>query len=56
MNNEELKYVIEEEGLAYAIQDYLDPDRIEDIETKTLWLNAKEALDKLSRHLNLNDY
>lgn len=45
--------LIEQEGLDYAIQHYLDPQQIQDPETKRLWLRAKHALDALAKHLEV---
>ena len=55
MTDKDLRDVIENEGFGYAVQDYLDPDQIEDKATKELWLDAKEALDKLAEHLKLDE-
>lgn len=53
--DKELRDIIENEGFSYAVQDYLDPDSIEDGTTKKLWADAKEALDKLAKHLKLDE-
>jgi len=44
----ELKYVVSEEGLSYALRDYgISSDEISDKETSELWKKAYDALDKL---------
>lgn len=54
-SDEDLYNLVQNEGLSYAVQYYLNPDKIESEETKKLWLNAREALNALSKHLDVDD-
>ena len=52
MDNEEVANVVENEGLAYAIQDYMDHKRIADKKLAKLWKEAREKLDAISEILD----
>jgi hypothetical protein len=45
--NEELRDIIDSEGLGYAIQFHTSADSIEDEEVAALWKTAKEAMDEI---------
>lgn len=49
--NEEVKAIIEDEGLGYAVQSYMDEDSIEDPELAKAWKEARAALDKIEELL-----
>lgn len=53
-SDDDLRNIIDNEGLGYAVQWYLSADRIEDKDTADLWREAKKALDNLSLHLGLD--
>ncbi len=46
-SNFEISEIIEQEGLGYAVQHYLNAAACADPEMKKLWAQAKEALDKI---------
>lgn len=48
---EELAQVVESEGLGYAIQHYLDAERIEDPEMAALWKQCAELMDQIDKKL-----
>lgn len=50
-SNQELNDIIENEGLCYAITDYINPRDIEDPTTLDLWATAKTAIEYLETHL-----
>lgn len=43
-NNVDLANIIEDEGAGYAITDYVNAERIEDPETRALWIAAERAI------------
>lgn len=43
--------MVEEEGLGYAVQHYINGDSFKDPETARLWTLAAETLDALESHL-----
>jgi hypothetical protein len=49
---EDLYYIVENEGLGYAVADYVNPDTIEDNEMRKLWKEADEALKKVQNVLD----
>ncbi|WP_425203736.1 hypothetical protein [Priestia megaterium] len=49
---EDLYYIVENEGLGYAVADYVNPDTIEDDEMKKLWEEAEAALSKVQKVLD----
>jgi len=48
MTNEEVADVVENEGIGYAIQDYMDHKRIADKKLAKLWKEAGEKLDAIT--------
>lgn len=54
-SNEDLANIIENEGLGYAIQYYLNPEKIEDVEVRLAWANAKVLLDWLEKKLKIEE-
>ena len=52
-DDEELKDIIDNEGFGYAVQYYLNPEKIECEDTKRLWIEAAKAMDALAEHLAL---
>lgn len=46
---------IEQEGLCYAVMDYMDETSIQNPETAKLWKEARVALEALSKYLKLNE-
>lgn len=54
-SDETLVDIIEEEGLGYAVQYYVNPDKIKNSDTYDLWKAAKEALNNLCLHLGIDD-
>lgn len=53
-SDEDLRNLIDNEGLGYAIYGYLNPSMVENETTKALWLDAYNALKALSEHLELD--
>jgi len=53
MTNEEVKDIIDNEGLGYAIQDYMSSDDFEDAQLAKLWDKASEALNAVTKYLGL---
>jgi len=45
LTNAQVKDIVEEEGIAYAIQKYMSSDDIADPLLKEAWEHAKEALE-----------
>ncbi len=52
-NKEQLAELCDLEGTAYAIQNYINIDDIEDAELRDLARDAKKALDRLDDALGL---
>lgn len=50
-NLAQVKSIIEQEGLDYAIQSYMGHERIEDARLAALWKQAKEVLDGIEEML-----
>lgn len=50
-SNAELADIIEDEGAGYAITEYVDPERIEDVETRRQWLAAKIAVESVCQRV-----
>lgn len=48
---DEVSSIVENEGLGYAVQDYMSSERIEDPKLAKLWEEAKYALDKIDFYL-----
>jgi hypothetical protein len=44
--------IVENEGLAYAVQHYIRADKFKDPELRRLWQAANDALDELEAYLN----
>jgi hypothetical protein len=51
----EVRDIIENEGLEYAVLHYMDESSIDSTKTAKLWKVAREALQALSKHLKLED-
>jgi len=51
-SDQDLRDLIDNEGLGYAVYGYLSADRVEDPYTALLWSNAYVALAALDKHLN----
>jgi len=49
---EDLYDIVQNEGLGYAVSDYVNADTIEDDEMRKLWENASEALKKVEDALD----
>ncbi|TPF18053.1 hypothetical protein [Priestia megaterium] len=49
---EDLYYIVENEGLGYAVADYVNPDTIENDEMRKIWIEADEALKKVQKILD----
>lgn len=54
-DNEFLRNAIDQEGLGYAIEDYLDPDHIQDPEVREAWKAAAAAIGRVRELLCLTD-
>lgn len=52
-SNEQLKDIIEQEGLGYAIHCYAGAESIEDPEVKAAWEKASRAMTEISELLGL---
>ncbi len=46
--------IVESEGLGYAIQDYLNADRIADPDLSEMWAKAAEQLNEITAYLEDN--
>ena len=55
LNDVEVVDVIEQEGVWYAVRDYLSEEDIENPKTAELWKVARLALNVLSQYLKLDD-
>lgn len=53
-NNQQVADLIMDEGIGYAVRDYLSPDSIEDEELRKLWLDAFNALNAIE--IKLDEY
>lgn len=51
---ETIRYKVDDEGLGYCIEDYLDASSIEDSELARLWEAAYKALTKVREYLDEN--
>lgn len=47
INLEQLRDIIEIEGLEYAVTSYMSGEDIEDDDIREAWINASEAFDEL---------
>ena len=47
----EVREIVDDEGLGYAITDYLSSDSIEDEELSRLWQEARDAAEADERYL-----
>jgi hypothetical protein len=47
----EVAKIVDSEGLGYAIEDYMDADRIEDPKLRAEWRRAKQSIDKIREML-----
>lgn len=52
----EIKGIVEDEGLGYAVMHYMDKENIWSEKTKKLFSTAKNAMLKLAKHLGVDDY
>lgn len=53
-NNEEVADIIMNEGIGYAVMDYLNPDSIEDEELRRMFIIAYSALNEIE--VKLEEY
>ena len=53
-SNDELRDIVENEGLGYAVQDYVNPEFIEDQDLREKWEQAKNLLDEIEEALNVS--
>lgn len=51
MNTCYVKAVIEEEGLGYAIVNYMGPENVLDPHLKKLWIDAERVLTAIERYI-----
>jgi hypothetical protein len=47
---EQIRDIIENEGIGYAVQYYLGADKIEDGQLSKYWADAKAILDKIETY------
>ena len=52
--NEDLKGIIEREGIGYTLTDYLNPNDIKDDEIRILAIRASDALQQIENKLGLS--
>lgn len=52
MTNEEVAQIVENEGLGYAIQHYMDSSEFEDRELAAMWDEADTLLNKITEKLD----
>lgn len=50
-SNAEVHALIENEGIGYAVQDYLRADRIQDEDLAQMWADARELLNCIEAYL-----
>lgn len=50
-SNEDIAEIIESEGLGYAVESYIDPFGIEDVQLQMYWQTAKANLEAIREHL-----
>ena len=48
-DNAELAVIIEDEGIGYAVEEYVDIERISDPRTRELWTQARWLLGEISQ-------
>jgi hypothetical protein len=48
----QVKSIVEQEGIGYAVQSYMGYENIEDERLAFLWKQAKEALDGIEKILD----
>lgn len=48
-DNAELADIIEDEGIGYAVQEYVDIERVTDPETRAMWTQAHFLLGAISQ-------
>lgn len=51
----DVAYIVDSEGLGYAIMHYLSADRIEDPELRRMWGDAGVLLTKIKAYLEVAD-
>ena len=49
--NREACAIIENEGIAYAVCDYIGSEAFADLDTRILWAAAEHSLNALRKHL-----
>jgi hypothetical protein len=49
----EVRAIVEEEGIGYAVMHYMPASYCKNPETAKLWKEASDALSALKRHLHL---
>jgi len=50
-SNESLSYIVEHEGLDYAVTGYVTAEKIEDPEIRALWIKARDIMYNLEKLL-----
>lgn len=55
MINDKIKDIIEDEGLGYAVLDYLSPKEIDDPILARLWQSAQITLKQIEEYLDLGE-
>ena len=53
-NNNDVADIVEDEGLGYAVMDYMDSSDFRDLELAKLWDDAAKHLNALSDYLRKN--
>lgn len=51
----DVAYIVDSEGLGYAIMHYLSADRIEDPKLRRMWEEAGVLLTKIEAYLDVDD-
>ena len=51
----EVRDIVENEGLDYAVRHYMTADHCENPKTAELWGAAEKALNTLAKHLHLDE-
>jgi len=52
MNNKQIAHIVDNEGLGYAITDYMGSEDFKDRHLAKLWDQAKEILDEITEILD----
>lgn len=55
LSNEQVKAIVESEGISYAVTEYLSPFNILDKELSELWSNVATSLKDILKYLGIEE-